>query len=65
MLLHLPEITLFIAEGGGTNPDFNSQLRRALERANASDVPKTTVMNTLKKVVCTLHFDTGVQSFAL
>lgn len=50
-------IYFLFTESGGTDPQFNVQLRRALARANELNVPKATVMKALKDIV-SCHFVT-------
>ena len=40
-----------MADGGGTDPTRNTQLRRVLERGRSLDVPKATLTNFLKNSV--------------
>ena len=47
----LSNIFCLIPEGGGSDPKFNSQLRRAIEKAKAADVPNTTIENAIKQAV--------------
>ena len=50
-VLKLSNIFCLIPEGGGSDPKFNSQLRRAIEKAKAADVPNTTIENAIKQAV--------------
>merc|ERR1712050_239657 len=45
------QIGIAIREGGGTDPKLNYQLKRVIERAEQSDVAKTTIENALKRAI--------------
>ena len=45
-------------EGGGTDPNINRQLARALEDGKSKDIPNTTMFEALRKMVSKIQKQT-------